>query len=89
MFSLARPALRERCKLFDFVVEQLRLREPLGASWTRLLRLALAKQRDAVLQFAGACSTNKLAALAHRHNTPLYWVRQICRLQRKKLPSDA
>ena len=32
---------------------------------------------------------DKLAALAQRHNTPLYWVRQICRLQRKKPTSDA
>ena len=71
-----------------FVVEQLRLREPLGASRIRPLRLALAKQRDTVLGFAGVLD-DKLAALAHCHNTPLYCVRQICRLQRKKLSSDA
>ena len=32
---------------------------------------------------------DKLAVLAQRHDTPLYWVRQICRLQRKKPTSDA
>ena len=88
VLSLAGPDLRERCELFDFVVEQLRLREPLGASRIRPLRPALAKQRDAVLGFAGVLD-DKLAALALRHNTPLYWVCQICRLQRKKLTSDA
>ena len=76
VLSLAGPELQERCELFDFVVEQLRL------------RLALAKQREAVLGFARVFD-DKLAALAQRHNTPLYWVRQICRLQRKKPTSDA
>ena len=74
VLSLAGPDLRERCELFDFVVEQLRLREPLGASRIRPLRLALAKQRDTVLGFAGVLD-DKLAALAQRHDTPLYWVR--------------
>ena len=52
------------------------------------MRLALAKQRDAALGFAGVLD-DKLAALAERRGTPLYWVRQICRLQRKKPTSDA
>ena len=40
-----------------------------------------------MLGFAGVLD-DKLAALAQRRNVALYWVRQICRLQRKKPSSD-
>ena len=41
VLSLAGPELQERRELFDFIVEQLRLREPLAASRIRPLRVTL------------------------------------------------
>lgn len=88
VLSLAGPQLKERRDLFDFIVEQLRLREALAAHRIRPLRVALQRQRDDVLGFARVLD-GKLAAIAQRRQTPLYWVQQVCRLHRKKPTSTA
>jgi hypothetical protein len=88
VLSLAGPQLKERRDLFDFIVEQLRLREALAAHRIRPLRVALQRQRDDVLGFARVLD-GKLAAIAQRRPTPLYWVQQVCRLHRKKPTSTA
>jgi hypothetical protein len=88
VLSLAGPHLEERRDLFDFIVDQLRLREPLAPHRIRTLRVALLRQRDDVLGFARVLD-GKLATIAQRRHTPLYWVRQVCRLHRKKSSSTA
>ena len=50
--------------------------------------MALQRQRDDVLGFARVLD-DKLATIAQRRQTPLYWVRQVCRLHRKKPTSTA
>jgi hypothetical protein len=88
VLSLAGPSLEERRDLFDFVVAQLRLREPLDAHRIRPLRVALQRQRDDVLGFARVID-DKLAVIARRRRTPLHWVQQVCRMHRKKPTSTA
>jgi hypothetical protein len=88
VLSLAGPHLEERRDLFDFIVTQLRLREPLAPHRIRPLRVALQRQRDDVLGFARVLD-GKLASIAQRRRLPLYWVRQICQLHRKKPTSTA
>jgi hypothetical protein len=88
VLSLAGPHLEERRDLFDFIVAQLRLREALAAHRIRPLRVALQRQRDDVLGFARVLD-GKLASIAQRRCMPLYWVRQVCRLHRKKPTSTA
>jgi hypothetical protein len=88
VLSLAGPHVEERRELFDFIVAQLRLREALAPHRIRPLRVALQRQRDDVLGFARVLD-GKLASIAQRRNMPLYWVRQVCRLHRKKPTSTA
>jgi hypothetical protein len=88
VLSLAGPHLEERRDLFDFVVEQLRMREPLAPHRIRPLRVALQRQRDDVLGFARVID-DKLAVIAQRRRTPLHWVRQVCRMHRKQPTSTA
>jgi len=88
VLSLAGPHLEERRALFDFIVEQLRLREHLAPHRIRPLRVALQRQRDDVLGFARVLDS-KLTSIAQRRSVPLYWVQQVCRLHRKKPASTA
>ena len=79
VLSLAGPPLEERRALFDFIVAPHRIRP---------LRVALQRQRDDVLGFARVLN-DKLATIAQRPSVPRYWVRQVCRLHRKKPTSTA
>ena len=88
VLSLAGPNVEERRDLFDFIVTQLRLREALAPQRIRPLRVALQRQRDDVLGFARVLD-DKLATIAQRRSVPLYWVRQVCRMHRKKPASTA
>ena len=88
VLSLAGPPLEECRALFDFIVAQLRLREHLAPHRIRPPRVALHRQRDDVLGFARVLD-DKLATIAQRRQTPLYWVRQVCRMHRKKPASTA
>ena len=88
VLSLAGPNVEERRDLFDFIIEQLRLREALAPHRIRPLRVALQRQRDDVLGFARVLD-GKLSAIAQQHGIAQYWVRQVCRLHRKKPTSTA
>lgn len=88
ILALAGPAMEERQELFDFIVEELSRRETLVAHRLRPLRTALKNQRDDLLAFA-AVLDQKLAEIAQRFDTPLYLVRAVCLLHRKKPSSGA
>ena len=88
ILALAGPPLEERQALFDFIIAELRLREASGCKRIRALRTALKNQRDDLLGFALVLDA-KLADIAQRFETPLYLVRAVCLLHRKKPSSTA
>lgn len=88
ILTLAGPPLEERQELFDFIVVELSRREALVAHRIRPLRTALKNQRDDLLAFARVLD-QKLADIAQSFDTPLYLVRAVCLLHRKKPSSTA
>lgn len=80
--------MAERQELFDFIVEELSRQEALLAHRLRPLRIALKNQWDNLLAFAQVLD-EKLVEIAQRFDTPLYLVRAVCLLQRKKPSSCA
>lgn len=88
VLELAGPVLIERQELYNFVVAELRLREGIGRKKIKTLRKALQNQRDDILGFAQVLD-DKLAAIAHKLDIPLYWVRQMCLFFRKQPTSQA
>ena len=86
VLALAGPALATRQTLFDFIVEELAVREPEDARRIRPVRVALQNQRDTLLAFAGVLD-GKLAAIAHVHAIAEPLVREACLLHR--LPSTS
>ncbi|MBV8887657.1 MAG: hypothetical protein JO235_27190 [Chroococcidiopsidaceae cyanobacterium CP_BM_RX_35] len=88
VLALAGPAMEERQELFDFIVTELSQRENLLAHRLRPLRTALKNQRDDLLAFAQVLD-QKLVEIAQRFDTPLYLVRAVCLLHRKKPSSCA
>jgi len=88
LLALAGPSWEERQELFDFIVEELSRREALLAHRLRSLRTALKNQRDDLLAFAQVLD-EKLVEIAQRFDTPLYLVRAVCLLHRKKPSSCA
>ncbi len=88
ILALAGPSLEERQELFDFIVAELSQRENLLSHRLRPLRTALKNQRDDLLAFAKVLD-EKLVEIAQRFNTPLYLVRAVCLLHRKKPSSCA
>jgi len=86
VLALAGPDLATRRELFDFVVEELRAREPEGARRIRPVRVALQNQRDDLLAFAGVLDA-KLADIAQTHAIAEPLVREACLLHR--LPSTS
>lgn len=88
VLALAGPAMEERQELFDFIVEELSRREKLLAHRLRPLRIALKNQRDDLLAFAKVLD-QKLVEIAQHFETPLYLVRAVCLLHRKKPSSCA
>jgi len=88
ILALAGPAIEERQELFDFIVEELSRRENLLAHRLRPLLTALKNQRDNLLAFAKVLD-EKLHEIAQRFDTPLYLVRAVCLLHRKKPSSCA
>ncbi len=88
ILALAGPSFEERQELFDFIVEELSKRENLLTHRLRTLRTALKNQRDDLLAFAQVLD-EKLLEIAQRFDTPLYLVRAVCLLQRKKPSSCA
>ena len=82
------PTLLHRQELFDFIVASLRRREVSGYLGIRSLRVALEKQRDDLLAFAKVLD-EKLVEIAQRFDTPLFLVRAVCLLHRRKPTSTA
>jgi hypothetical protein len=88
ILALAGPIFAERCRLYDFIVAELSLREPLDSARIRPLRIALERQRNQLLRFASVLDA-KLNAIAEQFNVSNYHVRAICLLQRKPKTSAA
>jgi hypothetical protein len=88
ILALAGPSFEERQELFDFIVEELSQREKQLAHRIRPLRTALKNQRDDLLAFAKVLD-QKLLEIAQRFHTPVYLVRAVCLLHRKKPSSCA
>ena len=79
ILSLAGPALAARRELFDFVVQELRGREPLCPHRIGPVRRTLENQRDDLLAFSGVLD-EKLADIARRFAVPSRLVHGICEL---------
>lgn len=88
VLALAGPPLSDRQELFDFIVAELRRREISGYFRLRPLCVALEKQRHDLLAFAQVLD-EKLVEIAQQFDTPLFLVRAVCLLQRKKPSSNA
>ncbi|NER05697.1 MAG: hypothetical protein F6K17_25460 [Okeania sp. SIO3C4] len=88
VLELAGPELQVRQELFDFIVDELQQREHKDHPAIRTLRIALSRQRDNLLAFAGVLD-DKLVAIAHHFKVSLQSVRDVCLLQRKSPNSDA
>jgi hypothetical protein len=88
VLALAGPALEERQALFDFIVTELNALETMDRKRIRPVRIALENQRDDLLAFAKVLD-EKLDDIAQRFDTPLYLIRALCLLQRKKPTSNA
>jgi len=88
VLALAGPPLPHRQELFDFIVAELRRREVSGYLRIRSLRVALEKQRHDLLAFAKVLD-EKLLEIAQQLDTPLFLVRAVCLLHRRKPTSTA
>jgi hypothetical protein len=88
VLSLAGPDRATRQELFDFVVNELRQREPEDPSRIGTVRRALQHQRDDLLAFAGVLD-EKLDTIARAAAVPDYLVRATCLLHRKPDTSGA
>lgn len=87
VFELAGPAYRVRRELLDFIIAELQRREEHSAR-IATVRRALKNQGEQLLAFSGHLD-DKLAAIAQKADVPLYWVRQVCLLQRKSPQGSA
>jgi len=81
VLALAGPALATQRELFDFLVAELAAREPEDPRRIRPVRVALQRQRDHLLAFAGVLD-DKLAAIARAHAISRPLVREACVLHR-------
>jgi len=88
ILSSAGPALRTRQQLYDFVVEELRIRESLCWHRIRPVRRMLENHRDNLLAFVGVLD-ERFAEIAARFKVPLFLVYAVCELQNldENLPS--
>jgi len=80
ILSAAGPDLQSRRELYDFVVEELRIRESLHSHRITPVRSMLENHRDNLLAFAGVLD-ERFAEIAARFNVPLFLVHAICELQ--------
>ena len=74
------PDLPTRRELFDFVVAELRSREPLCPHRIGPVLKSLGNQRAGLLAFAGLLD-RKLASIAERFGLPAFLVHAVCELQ--------
>ena len=80
ILTLAGPNLQTRRELFDFVISELRIREPLCAHRICPVRRTLENQRDDLLAFAGLLDM-QLELIAQQTNVPIALLYDICQLQ--------
>ena len=87
ILSPAGPDLRTRQRLYDFVVEELRIRESLHLHRIAPVRRMLENHRDNLLAFAGVLE-ERFADIAAIFKVPLFLVHAVCELQSldKNLP---
>lgn len=87
ILSAAGPDLRTRQQLYEFVVQELRIRESLCPHRISPVRCMLENHRDNLLSFV-AVLDERFADLAARFKVPLFLVYAICQLQNldKNLP---
>jgi len=88
ILALVGPTFEECCCLYDFIVAELSLWEPLNSARIRLLRIALERQRNQLLRFASVLDT-KLDAIVEQFNVNQYRIQALCLLQRKPKTSAA
>jgi hypothetical protein len=88
VLALAGPALTTRRALFDFIIDELKRREPDDTRRIRPVVVALRNQRDDLLAFAGVLDA-KLADIAQSHEIPESLVREACVLHRLPTTSTA
>ena len=86
ILALAGANYTERLELYNFIVEELKLREQLCAHRIRPVRTALENQREDLLAFAKILD-NKLSEIARNFEVNLDVVREILSL--KKLPQSS
>lgn len=88
ILSAAGPDLRTRQQLYDFVVEQLRIRESICPHRISPVRGMLENHRDNLLAFVDVLD-ERLADIATRFKVPLSLVQAVCELQSldKNLPA--
>ncbi|MCP4603654.1 MAG: hypothetical protein GY847_24580 [Proteobacteria bacterium] len=79
ILSLAGPDLTTRRELYDFVVEEFIVLEPLCPHRLRPVRRALQQQRDDLLAFA-AVIDEKLAVISEQYGVSLHLVQALCEL---------
>ncbi len=87
VFELAGPEYQVRQELLDFIIAELQQREE-GSARIATVHRALKKQGEQLLGFSRRLD-EKLAAIAQKADVPLYWVRQVCLLQRKSPQGNA
>lgn len=80
VFAVAGPAYADRCALYDFIVAELRARQPLCPHRLGPLGTFLKNQRDTLLAFARRLDED-LNALAQEFQVPQALVRQLLQVQ--------
>lgn len=86
VLSLTGPDASTRRELFDFIVQEMKIREHLAPHHIRPVRVALEGQRDQLLMFVEDID-RQLVRIAQKHQVPLEDVRSIFELGRLK-PDD-
>ena len=88
VLALAGPSMDIRNEMFDFIVAEMKRREADDPRRIRPVRVALQNQCDDLLAFAGVLD-DKLATIAHAHQSPEHVVRAACVLHRKSSTSPS
>jgi len=79
VLSLAGPNLEDRQALYDYIVDEMRVREYSYSYRIRPVRKLLENQKDNLLAFAGVLQ-QKFEAIAQRFDIPIFLVNQIAEL---------
>ncbi len=88
VLNLAGPDYAVRQELLDFIVAELKLREGRCPHRIAPFRRGLQNQGERLLAFAKLLD-EKLLGIAERFDLSLFWVREVCLLQRKPVTSTA